>query len=355
MHLARIGERILLGSDEGAWALPETGWALWRERLAGRPLLALEAGGRFVEADDPLPSLSGTDLLRWASGRLSDPGAINLLQGDFAPARDQADRLRLGRWAAILAGLALVLALADAAAGVMVEQKRRDALRGQMAQVFRQVLPDARMTADPAAQLMAEFGSGRRSAGSGFFELLGRAAPALAPNAGNRLMAVEFRLGVVEIDVAGRVVAGWMRCASGWPRTDWQWNSPASTPATKASAAACAWVAADEGQLAGLVAGTGAARAPGAGGRRRVLLLLGWVFLYRPLVDARAALVQGNVRLAADGTDAADRPQPPGQPVRRTQQHGTGRASLLALVDGSLRELGLARRCAASSRPARAG
>lgn len=208
VHLARIGERILLATGEGAWALPETGWALWRERLAGRPLLALEAGGRFVEADDPLPSLSGTDLLRWASGRLSDPGAINLLQGDFAPARDQADRLRLGRWAAILAGLALVLALADAAAGVMVEQKRRDALRGQMAQVFRQVLPDARMTADPAAQLMAEFGSGRRSAGSGFFELLGRAAPALAHNAGNRLMAVDFRLGVLEIDVAGSDVAG---------------------------------------------------------------------------------------------------------------------------------------------------
>lgn len=206
-YLARIGERLLVATGQGAWALPEAGWNLWRERMAGRKLLALDERGRFSETDGLPPALTGHDLLRWAHGRLADPGAINLLQGDFAPARDQADRLRLGRWAALLAGLALVLALADAAAGVITEQKRRDALRAQMAQVFRQVLPEARMTADPAAQLMAEFGSGQRAASGEFFDLLGRAAPALAHSSGYRLMAVDFRLGVLEIDVAGSDVA----------------------------------------------------------------------------------------------------------------------------------------------------
>lgn len=206
-HLARVDGRLLAATGQGAWALPEAGWSLWRERLAGQPLLALDGRGQFTAVDGLPPALSRHELLRWAHGRLSDPGAINLLQGDFAPARDQAQRQRLGRWAAVLAGLALVLALVDAAAGVRVEQQRRDALRAEMAQVFRQVMPDARMTADPAAQLLAEFGQGRRAASSEFFDLLGRAAPALAHSSGYRLQAVDFRLGVLEIDVAGSDVA----------------------------------------------------------------------------------------------------------------------------------------------------
>lgn len=75
------------------------------------------------------------------------------------------------------------------------------------------------------------------------------------------------------------------------------------------------------------------------------LLLLGWVFLYRPLVDARAALVQGNVRLAADLAQmrqiARDHQGSQGsQPGGRSAAARAGQ-SLLALVDGGLRELGL--------------
>ncbi|MCK9489838.1 MAG: type II secretion system protein GspL [Xanthomonadales bacterium] len=206
-HLARVGGRLLVATGQGAWALPEAGWNLWRERLADQELLALDGQGRFGALEDLPPALTGTELLRWAHSRLADPGAINLLQDEFAPARDQADRLRLGRWAALLAGLALVLALVDAAVGVRVEQNRRDALRTQMAQVFRQVLPDARMTADPAAQLLAEFGSGAQATSGEFFDLLGRAAPALTQNSRYRLMAVDFRLGLLEIDVSGSDVA----------------------------------------------------------------------------------------------------------------------------------------------------
>lgn len=79
-----------------------------------------------------------------------------------------------------------------------------------------------------------------------------------------------------------------------------------------------------------------------------VLLMLLWAFAYKPLTDARAALHEGNGRLAADL-----------QLMRATVAHGSGFGagvtaagsddaarrrsgrSLLALVDADLRELGL--------------
>ncbi len=81
-------------------------------------------------------------------------------------------------------------------------------------------------------------------------------------------------------------------------------------------------------------------------GALAVLLMLLWAFAYKPLTDARAALHEGNARLAADlqlmratvarGSAAAINVAGGDDAARRR----SGR-SLLALVDADLRELGL--------------
>ncbi len=73
------------------------------------------------------------------------------------------------------------------------------------------------------------------------------------------------------------------------------------------------------------------------------VLMLAWVFVHKPLVDARTGLVQGNARLAADLAQMrqiAHRHQGVAMSGASSQPRVAGQ-SLLAVVDGGLRELGL--------------
>ncbi|MCK9489837.1 MAG: type II secretion system protein M [Xanthomonadales bacterium] len=80
-----------------------------------------------------------------------------------------------------------------------------------------------------------------------------------------------------------------------------------------------------------------------AAGAVLCLLLLAWVFVHKPMVDARAALVQGNARLAADlGQMRQIAARHQGQAGQRSvSNRSRAGQSLLAVVDGGLRELGL--------------
>lgn len=80
-----------------------------------------------------------------------------------------------------------------------------------------------------------------------------------------------------------------------------------------------------------------------AAGAAVCLLMLAWVFVHKPLVDARTALVQGNARLAADLAQMRQiahlhQGDAPGGSSASAPRGGQ---SLLAVVDGGLRDLGL--------------
>lgn len=201
LHVARVGDRLLLAHGKGAWAIPVSDWLLWRARFGHATVRGLQANGQFTESSDLPVALDRRVFLRLMAASADSAGAIDLLQGEFAPIAQRAGQQRLWRWAAVLAGLAIMLALVDAGIGLLGERQRRDALRAEMTQVFQQALPDARMTADPAAQLVAELG--RRGAGSsaGLFDLLRRAAPAIAQGSRYRLQAIDYRLGTLELEV----------------------------------------------------------------------------------------------------------------------------------------------------------
>ncbi len=208
LHVARVGDRLLLAHGNGAWAIPVADWPLWRSRFAHAPVRALQANGQFADSDDLPPELDRRVYLRLIARSVDSGSAIDLLQGEFAPVAQRAGQQRLWRWAAILAGLAVVLALVDAAVGMFGERQRRDALRTEMGQVFRQALPDARMTADPAAQLVAELGRQGVGSSAGLFDLLRRASPAIAQGSRYRLQAIDYRLGALELEVGAADVAG---------------------------------------------------------------------------------------------------------------------------------------------------
>ena len=207
LHAARVGDRLLLAHGAGAWAIPVADWPLWRPRFAHVPLRWLQANGLFAESDDLPATLDRRVFLRLMARGADSAAAIDLLQGEFAPVAQRAGQRRLWRWAAVLAGLAVVLALIDAAVGMLGERQRRDALRAEMGQVFRQALPDARMTADPAAQLVAELGRQGASSSAGLFDLLRQAAPVIAQGSRYRLQAIDYRLGALELEVGAADVS----------------------------------------------------------------------------------------------------------------------------------------------------
>lgn len=202
IHLVRVDSRLLLATGELACAIGFEDWPQWRRRLPPLPLFWLAADGRFQEGEAP-PALARVDFLRYAATRVAAADGPDLLQAEFAPRRRAASRRRQWRWAAGLAGLAVILALADAGAGVLKEQQRRQALRDQIETVFRQALPDQRMTADPAAQFASELARQRRTggAGGGPFALLKAAAPLVTQGSLYRLASVDYRLGILEMEV----------------------------------------------------------------------------------------------------------------------------------------------------------
>jgi general secretion pathway protein L len=205
-RVARLGDRLLLACADGAFALPVGDWPRWRAGLGPGPVQALAADGRWHAEAEPVP-LQRPVFLRALADRVGQ--APDLLQGEFAPRRRVAGRQRQWRWAAGLAAAALLLALVEAGAGVLVEQQRREALRAQMTQVFSQALPAARMTADPAAQLAAEMGRLQRAGGAqgGPFAVLAAVAPRISQGSRYRLAALDWRLGTLELEIATADVA----------------------------------------------------------------------------------------------------------------------------------------------------
>lgn len=207
IHAARVDDRVLAATDSVAMAMPAADWPAWRGLLPAMSVHRLDSNGRFDEDESATPqTLDRTGFLRYAASRLDT--ATDLLQGEFAPRQRDAGQKRLWRWVAILAGLAVTLSLLDAAVGVLVERHRRDALRAQMADVFREVMPGARMTADPGAQLAAELERGRRGGDAGgLLGSLARIAPILTQGSRYRLESLDYRFGALELDVVAADVA----------------------------------------------------------------------------------------------------------------------------------------------------
>jgi general secretion pathway protein L len=208
VHVARLGDRLLIATPDAAFAVALADWPRWRALLPSVPVHTMARDGTFADLEDGEPQpVERPVFIRQATAW--GAAAPDLLQGDFAPRKRTADAQRIWRWAAILAGVAVVLSIADAGVGVLSEQARRDRLRAEQAQLFREALPDARMTGDPAAQLAGELERSRRGGrAGGAFAMLIQAAPLIAQGSRYRLESLDYRLGVLELEIATGNVAG---------------------------------------------------------------------------------------------------------------------------------------------------
>lgn len=202
----QVDGRVLFAAPGLAGAAAVADWPHWQAMAGDLALASLASDGEWQPAQAPA-ALAPAGFARWAGTQAG--AAPDLLQDAFPARRRDAGRRRLWRAAAALAGLALVLAFAEALLAVQAGRQQQAALRAQMAEVFAAALPGVRMTADPSAQLAAELG--RRSAGAGgddLLPLLLRIAPLLSQGARYRLDALDWRLGALELEVVAADVAG---------------------------------------------------------------------------------------------------------------------------------------------------
>ena len=150
-----------------------------------------------------VPVSAGSDW-QWARQKLDAAHAINLLQGDFAPAgvaRELMPRLR----PLLMLAAAIVLLQAGAASVDWWLQKRETRqLQGQIEQNFRKAFPEAKVIVDAPLQMrrnLAELRAAAGAMGPGDFLPLLAQVGAAATFDGGRLRALEYQGAVLKMDL----------------------------------------------------------------------------------------------------------------------------------------------------------
>lgn len=148
---------------------------------------------------------SGTQTQSAQSG--GAPSNMNLLVGDFAPARDN-HTWRALRPAFALGVLALSLQLVFVSIDAWRLAQERRSLRGQMESLFRQNFPEAATIVDPALQMRRNVDALKRERGIAADEsqqLLARATALLQliPGANERITAIDLRAGELQLRLEG--------------------------------------------------------------------------------------------------------------------------------------------------------
>lgn len=141
--------------------------------------------------------------LRWFAEQASKVAAPNLLQGAFAPRRGREGARKLWRWAAMLAGAALLLGLTHMLWEQQQLQSRYAAQRAEMEQLLRAAMPGITRVVEPRAQLAAELSRRGSNNGEGLLPLLARIAPVLSGTGQYTVDGLEYRGQQLELIVRG--------------------------------------------------------------------------------------------------------------------------------------------------------
>lgn len=162
-------------------------------RYAPRAHLPVAVGEYHERVRDPLA---------WLAAELPGDGALNLLQGEFAPKHRAAPVARLWRIAALCAGAALVAGFAHAVAERTLLQRESARLDDAMHAVLVQSFPEMEKVAGEPARLMqsalARLGGGDTG---GLLRLLGQVAPVLGSTTRLTTRGFEFRNGTLELSL----------------------------------------------------------------------------------------------------------------------------------------------------------
>lgn len=142
----------------------------------------------------------------------ADAGAVNLLDGEFAPRHRRAGGARVWRIAAVAAAAALLLAVANLGLEVLQLSRTDARLQTQAADALRRAFPDldpAQLArSGPEALMRGRIERLRGGADpGGLLALLGRLAPVLGSSTGIQTRGMEYRNGGFELALRAPDVA----------------------------------------------------------------------------------------------------------------------------------------------------
>ena len=142
-----------------------------------------------------------SDLLSFLAAQLTTEPAINLLQGDYAPAHRQAPTQKLWRNAALLAAAAVVLAFVYLIADYFRASHQTDQLDASARQILHDTFPQMDNVAGDPRQLMQSALDNLRGGAdaAGFLHTLTQIAPVLASTTRTTLTGVEYHNATLEL------------------------------------------------------------------------------------------------------------------------------------------------------------
>lgn len=139
----------------------------------------------------------------WAEEACQSAPAINLLQGEFAPAGFSADWLPRLKPALILGGLIIALQLGGGAVDWALLSYEKHQLQADMEKSFRQAFPEAKTVVDASLQMRRNLADLHHAAGqldsSDFLPLLAKAAPVLAGVA--NIQSMQYERGTLRLEL----------------------------------------------------------------------------------------------------------------------------------------------------------
>jgi general secretion pathway protein L len=185
--------------------------ALWRDCAAVGTCRTQDLAGwiAVLDAAAESPVLRTThdlrsgqgDALAFFAARLQHEPAVNLLQGEFAPAHRQAPARRLWRNAGMLAAAALFLLFVYYGADCWRLSRQSARLDAQARTVLHEAFPGMDKVAGDPRQLMDSAMRGLQGGGgdSGLMRLLARIAPTLASTTRTTLAGMEYHNATLEL------------------------------------------------------------------------------------------------------------------------------------------------------------
>lgn len=141
----------------------------------------------------------------WSAAAYGMEKGVNLLQGEFTPARFEPDWRQRLRIPLILAGVVVVLQLGGGLADWLMLSYEKRQLDAGMQRSFRQAFPEAKVVVDAPLQMQRNLAELRHARGlsdpADFLPVLAKAAPVLSRPEPAAIQSMQYENGILKIDV----------------------------------------------------------------------------------------------------------------------------------------------------------
>ena len=141
----------------------------------------------------------------WSAAAYGMDKGVNLLQGEFTPARFESDSRQRLRIPMILVGIIIALQFGGGLADWLMLNYEKRQLDANMQKDFRLAFPEARVVVDAPLQMQRNLAELRHARGlsdsADFLPVLAKAAPILAQSESTAIQSMQYESGILKIDV----------------------------------------------------------------------------------------------------------------------------------------------------------